>query len=39
MIQAGKGVDISRENCIDDWCVIHWAVETNEFGKGTKSNE
>jgi len=39
MIQAGKGDDISRENCIDDWCVIHWAVETNEFGKETKSNE
>jgi hypothetical protein len=32
MIQAGKGDDISRERCIEDWCVVHWATETDEFG-------
>mgnify|MGYP003338562724 FL=1 len=24
--------DISREHCIEDWIVVHWAVETDEFG-------
>jgi hypothetical protein len=23
---------INRQNCIDDWCVVNWAEETNEFG-------
>ena len=23
---------ISIENCIRDWCIIHWAVETDELG-------
>lgn len=28
MIMAGKPeIDISRENCINDWCVVHWAQE------------
>lgn len=33
MIEAGHGDEISEERCISDWCVIHWAVETDEFGK------
>ena len=32
MIQAGAGGVISRERCIEDWCVVHWATETDEFG-------
>ncbi len=32
MIIAGKGAEVSRENCINDWCVVHWAAETDEFG-------
>jgi hypothetical protein len=32
MIEAGKGDDISREACIDDWVVVHWACRTTEFG-------
>jgi hypothetical protein len=32
MIQAGHNNDISLERCIEDWCVVHWAVETDEFG-------
>ena len=34
MIQAGHGDDASRERCIEDWCVVHWAKETDEFGNG-----
>jgi len=32
MIQAGKGDDISRERCIEDWIVVHWAAETDRCG-------
>ena len=32
MIAAGKGDDISRERCIEDWRVVHWAVETDRCG-------
>lgn len=33
MIKAGKGDQLTREACIDDWKVIHWAVETDKFGR------
>jgi hypothetical protein len=32
MIENNKEADISQHICIEDWCVVHWAVETNEFG-------
>ena len=32
MVQANKHEFISREQCIDDWIVVHWAVETDQFG-------
>jgi hypothetical protein len=32
MIEAGKGDQISKELCLDDWKTVHWAVETDEFG-------
>lgn len=32
MIQNVPNPDLSQENCIDDWVVVHWAVETDEFG-------
>lgn len=32
MIENYKGDLITRESCIDDWCVVHWAVETDEWG-------
>ena len=32
MIQNVPNPDLSRENCIYDWCVVHWAVETDEWG-------
>jgi hypothetical protein len=32
MIQNVKDADLSRDKCIEDWIVIHWAIETNEFG-------
>jgi|LakMenEpi03Aug12_release.lakeMendotaPanAssembly.Ray.scaffolds.fasta_scaffold625868_3 hypothetical protein len=33
MIQNVKDADLSRDKCIEDWIVIHWAIETNEFGR------
>jgi len=32
MCQANKNGLISRERCIDDWIVVHWAVETDPLG-------
>lgn len=32
MVQANRHDMISRENCIDDWIVVHWAMETDQFG-------
>lgn len=32
MIQNVKDPDLSTENCITDWLVIHWGTETDEFG-------
>lgn len=32
MIQNVDNPDLSRENCIVDWTVVHWAMETDEFG-------
>jgi hypothetical protein len=33
MIESGHGDELTRERCIDDWCVVHWAVEVAEpFG-------
>lgn len=27
MIENVPNCDLCRENCIEDWCVVHWAVE------------
>lgn len=32
MVQANQHDLISRERCIEDWCVVHWAVETDHAG-------
>ena len=32
MIQNVKDPDLSRERCIEDWTVVHWAVETDQWG-------
>lgn len=32
MVQANKHEFISREQCIGDWIVVHWAMETDQFG-------
>ena len=29
MKEIGREAEATRERCIDDWCVIHWAVEVN----------
>lgn len=26
MRRVGKEAEISEEKCIDDWCVVHWAI-------------
>ena len=28
----GPHADITRENCIADWCSVHWAQETDQWG-------
>ena len=32
MIQNRAAPDLNPKNCIDDWCVVHWAVETDQWG-------
>ena len=39
MVQVNRHDLISRELCIDDWCVVHWAEETDEFCRKKESNE
>lgn len=34
MIENSKGDMVTRERCIEDWCTVHWAIETDEWGKG-----
>lgn len=29
MCSVGKREEATRERCIEDWCVIHWATERN----------
>ena len=31
MLQKSQ-TDLSVERCIEDWVIVHWAVETDEFG-------
>ena len=31
MVEAGKE-DITKENCIEDWKVVHWAKPTDQWG-------
>jgi hypothetical protein len=32
MIQNVAAPDLDPQRCIDDWTVVHWAVETDEWG-------
>jgi hypothetical protein len=32
MVQNVAAPDLDPKRCIDDWCVVHWAVETDEWG-------
>lgn len=38
MIQNVSNPDLNRDNCIYDWCVVHWAMETDEFGRPKELN-
>jgi len=39
MTEAGKSDLINHQDCISDWCVVHWAVESDEFGRPLKKDE
>lgn len=33
MTEAGKDPEVHTfQDCIDDWCVVHWATETDQWG-------
>jgi hypothetical protein len=32
MVQADKAQLMTEQLAIDDWVVVHWAIETDEFG-------
>jgi hypothetical protein len=32
MIMAGHREQVSTQSCIDDWTVVHWAQETDQWG-------
>ena len=33
MTEVGKDPEVHTfKDCIDDWCTIHWAVETDQWG-------
>ena len=32
MAQANKHDLINEQRCIEDWTVVHWAVETDQWG-------
>jgi hypothetical protein len=36
MMEVGKQDIITKERCIDDWTVVHWAQETDQFGRPVK---
>lgn len=38
MTQAGHGDEISIDRCIEDWTVVHWAMETDQFGNNKEQN-
>ncbi len=39
MIQNVAAPDLNPDSCIDDWKVVHWAMETNEFGDKIETTE
>lgn len=32
VLENNPTIPLDKELCIDDWCVTHWATETDEFG-------
>lgn len=32
ILENNPTIPLDKELCIEDWCVIHWAEETDEFG-------
>lgn len=38
MKSIGKNNEITPDNCIYDWCVVHWAWETDVNGEPIEPN-
>lgn len=38
MKSIGKNNEITPDNCIYDWCVVHWAWETDANGEPIEPN-
>ncbi len=32
MVQNMAAPDLDIDRCIDDWCVVHWALESDQWG-------
>lgn len=32
MVKSGHGDEVNEKRCIDDWCVVHWAIEVPKPG-------
>jgi hypothetical protein len=33
MIKKGKNLDeYTEQDCIEDWCIVHWAEQTDSLG-------
>ena len=39
MVQNNMDRLMTEQDAIDDWVTVHWAEETDEFGKRIKKNE
>lgn len=38
MYNVGRGNLITEERCIEDYCIVHWAVEIEEYEYNAKSD-
>lgn len=33
MLKEQNDANLDHQRCIEDWCVVHWAWETNKHGE------
>lgn len=36
VVQADRAYLLTEQNAIDDWIVVHWAIETDQWGNSSK---